>query len=106
MDQLTYMISKNDFFDLFNSLVPKRIEQEVNMTIIDYQYNTRSAKKGYGKVLLTSNKNISVTFDNNKTYDINYASDFRCRLLNLTRLKIFAIYCYWLEKEIQIVITT
>lgn len=103
MEQLTYMISKNDFFDFLNSLLPERIEQEVNMTIIDYQDNTRSAKKGYGKVLLTSTKNISITFDD-KTYDINYASDFRCRFLNLTRLKIFAIY--WLDKEIQIVITT
>lgn len=102
MDQLTYMISKNDFFDLFNSLVPN-IEQKVNMTIVDRKDNTRSAKKGHGKVLNIGDKNISVTFYN-KTYDINYASDFRCRLLNLTRLKIFALY--WLEKEIQIVITT
>ena len=103
MEQLTYMISKNDFFDLFNSLVPKHIEQKVNMTIVDRKDNTRSAKKGHGKVMLTGDKNISVTFGN-KTYDINYASDFKCRLLNLTRLKIFALY--WLEKEIQITIIT
>lgn len=104
MDQLTYMISKNDFFDLFNSLVPN-IEQKVNMTIVDRKDNTRSAKKGHGKVLNIGDKNISVTFYN-KTYDINYASDFGCRLLNLKKLKIFALYCYWLEKEIQITIIT
>ena len=103
MEQLTYMISKNDFFDFLKSVLQERIEQEVNMTIIDYKDNTSSAKKGHGKVILTGDKNISVTFDN-KTYDINYANDFKCRLLNLTRLKIFAIY--WLDKEIQIVITT